>query len=120
MKKSMDSRFLRKIFTDEENEIVNLAQNSDTELRVFWACKEVAYEIIKNLAMKIISYLVVDLLIENCSQRNILYLRTLKVMINLETTWGNIINSMQVIEKRLIKSYDAHMIVSRIDLIDEH
>jgi len=67
--------------------------------------------------MKIISYLVVGLLIEDCNQRNILCLRALKVMINLETTCGNIINSMQVIERRLIKSYDAHMIVSRIDLI---
>ena len=47
MKKSMDSRFLKKIFTDEENEIVNLAQNSDTELWVFWACKEVAYKVMK-------------------------------------------------------------------------
>jgi phosphopantetheinyl transferase (holo-ACP synthase) len=116
----MDLRFLRKIITDEENEIVNLAQNSDTELRVFWACKEVTYKIIKDLTMKIISHLVVGLLIENYSQRNILYLRTLKVMINLETTWGNIINSMQVIERRLIKSYDAHMIISRIDLIDAY
>jgi len=120
MKKSMDSRFLKIIITDEENEIVNLAQNSDTALWVFWACKEVAYKILKNLTMKIILHLVVGLLIENYSQRNILYLRTLKVMINLETTWGNIINSMQVIERRLIKSYDAHMIVSRIDLIDAH
>ena len=32
MKKSMDSGFLKEIITDEENEIINLAQNSDTAL----------------------------------------------------------------------------------------
>ncbi len=43
----MDSRFLKKILTDEEIEIVNLAQNSDTVLWSFWACKEAAYKVIK-------------------------------------------------------------------------
>lgn len=47
MKKSMDSRFLKKILTDDEIEIVNLAQNSDTALWSFWACKEAAYKVIK-------------------------------------------------------------------------
>jgi phosphopantetheinyl transferase (holo-ACP synthase) len=47
MKKSMDSRFLKKIITDEEIEIVNLAQNSDIALWSFWACKEVAYKVMK-------------------------------------------------------------------------
>ena len=47
MKKSMDSRFLKKILTDHEIEIVNLAQNSDTALWSFWACKEAAYKVIK-------------------------------------------------------------------------
>ena len=47
MKKSMDSRFLKKILTDEEIEIVNLAQNTDTALWSLWACKEAAYKVIK-------------------------------------------------------------------------
>jgi len=47
VKKSMDSRFLKKILTDDEIEIVNLARNSDTALWSFWACKEAAYKVIK-------------------------------------------------------------------------
>ena len=47
VKKSMDSRFLKKILTDDEIEIVNLAQNADSALWSFWACKEAAYKVIK-------------------------------------------------------------------------
>ena len=47
MKKSMDSRFLKKILTDDEIEIVNLVKNSDAALWSFWACKEAAYKVIK-------------------------------------------------------------------------
>jgi hypothetical protein len=47
VKKSRDSRFLKKILTDEEIEIVNSAQNADSALWSFWACKEAAYKIIK-------------------------------------------------------------------------
>ena len=43
----MDSRFLKKILTDEEIEIVNSARNADTVLWSFWACKEAAYKVIK-------------------------------------------------------------------------
>ena len=47
VKKSKDSRFLKKILTDDEIEIVNLSQNADTALWSFWACKEAAYKVIK-------------------------------------------------------------------------
>jgi hypothetical protein len=43
----MDSRFLKKILTDDEIEIVNLSQNSDMALWSLWACKEAAYKVIK-------------------------------------------------------------------------
>ena len=47
VKKSMDLRFLKKILTDDEIEIVNFAENPDTALWSFWACKESAYKVIK-------------------------------------------------------------------------
>src|SRR5450759_2159174 len=46
-KKSMDSRFLKKILTEHEIEIVNLAENSDTALWSIWSCKDDAYIVIK-------------------------------------------------------------------------
>jgi len=77
----MDSRFLKKTLTDEEIEIVNLSRNPDTALWSFWACKEAAYKVIKNLTMKTLSSLVAGLLKSDYRQRNILYLRDLKVML---------------------------------------
>jgi hypothetical protein len=43
----MDLRFLKKILTDNEIEIVKSAQDSDAALWSFWACKEAAYKVIK-------------------------------------------------------------------------
>ncbi len=43
----MDSRFLKKILTDHEIEIVNSSGSSDAALWSFWACKEAAYKVIK-------------------------------------------------------------------------
>jgi len=45
--KSRDSRFLKKILTDAEIEIVKNAERSDETLWSFWACKETAYKVIK-------------------------------------------------------------------------
>jgi hypothetical protein len=45
--KSKDSRFLKKILTDAEIEFVKNAENPDTALWSFWACKETAYKVIK-------------------------------------------------------------------------
>ena len=45
--KSRDSRFLKKILTNAEIEIVKNAERSDEALWSFWACKETAYKFIK-------------------------------------------------------------------------
>ena len=47
MKKSRDSRFLKKILTDTEIGFVNLSKNPDTALWSFWSCKEAAYKVVK-------------------------------------------------------------------------
>jgi phosphopantetheinyl transferase (holo-ACP synthase) len=43
----MDLRFLKKILTDNEIEIVKLTRDSDAALWSLWACKEAAYKVIK-------------------------------------------------------------------------
>jgi phosphopantetheinyl transferase (holo-ACP synthase) len=45
--KSRDSRFLKKILTNAEIEFVQNAENPDTALWSYWACKETAYKVIK-------------------------------------------------------------------------
>jgi len=45
--KSGDSRFLKKILTDAEIEMVKSAANPDALLWSFWACKETAYKVMK-------------------------------------------------------------------------
>lgn len=45
--KSRDSRLLKKILTDVEIEFVKNAEQPDTALWSFWACKETAYKVIK-------------------------------------------------------------------------
>lgn len=47
VQKSGDSRFLKKILTDAEIEVVINAENSDEALWSIWACKETAYKVIK-------------------------------------------------------------------------
>lgn len=45
MKKSRDSRYLKKILTNVEIEFVNNAENRDRVLWSLWACKETAYKV---------------------------------------------------------------------------
>jgi len=49
MQKSRDSRFLKRILTDAEIELVKDAKNSDEALWSLWACKESAYKVIKKI-----------------------------------------------------------------------
>ena len=51
--KSRDSRFLAKILTDAEIELVRNAENPDLALWSLWACKETAYKVIKKISSDI-------------------------------------------------------------------
>ena len=45
--KSSESRFLKKILTNAETDLIRNAENPDAALWSHWACKETAYKIVK-------------------------------------------------------------------------
>ena len=49
--KSWDSRYLRKILTNAEIEIVQEAENQDRALWSLWACKETAYKVVRKTSV---------------------------------------------------------------------
>jgi phosphopantetheinyl transferase (holo-ACP synthase) len=51
--KHLDLRFLKKILTDAEIELVRTAQNPAIALWSFWSCKETAYKVMKKVSADI-------------------------------------------------------------------
>jgi phosphopantetheinyl transferase (holo-ACP synthase) len=51
--KHLDLRFLKKILTDAEIELVSTAQNPAIALWSFWSCKETAYKVMKKVSADI-------------------------------------------------------------------
>jgi phosphopantetheinyl transferase (holo-ACP synthase) len=47
--KSRDLRYLKKILTNAEIDLIRVAENPDKLLWSFWACKETAYKVIRKL-----------------------------------------------------------------------